>query len=89
MTAKRTETDVQNFPPRAAILASLFAWPNDWELPFQVWKSSSMREIWRENFKRDNARKNGFTKKNYNTYLIRVKVGIVCRVSIVKFLDFL
>ena len=39
-TTKRTETDVQNFPPRSAILASLFARPNDLELAFQVWKSS-------------------------------------------------
>ena len=41
-TAKRTETDVQNFPPCAAILASLFALPNDWELAFQIWKLSSL-----------------------------------------------
>ena len=38
-TAKMTETDVQNFPPWAAILASLFARANDWELAFQIWKS--------------------------------------------------
>ena len=41
-TAKRTETYVQNFPPWAAILAPLFAWPNDWELAFQIQKSSSL-----------------------------------------------
>ena len=40
--AKTTETDIQNFSPRAAILASLFPRPNDWELAFQIWKSSSL-----------------------------------------------
>ena len=40
--AKRTETDVQNFPPCAAILASLFARANDWELAFEIWKLSSL-----------------------------------------------
>ena len=37
-----TGTDQQNFPPWAAILASLFTRPNDWELAFQVWKLSSL-----------------------------------------------
>ena len=41
-TAKRTETDVQNFPKWAAILASLFAQANDQELAFQIWKSNSL-----------------------------------------------
>ena len=40
---QRTGTDVQNFPPWAAILASLFARANDWELAFQIWKLSSLR----------------------------------------------
>ena len=44
-TAKRTETDVQNFPPSAAILASLFARANDWELAFQIWKLSLLPGI--------------------------------------------
>ena len=38
----RTETDVKNFPPRADILASLFARANDWELTFQIWISNSL-----------------------------------------------
>ena len=41
-TAKRTETDVQNWPSWAAILASLFARANNWELAFQIWKLSSL-----------------------------------------------
>ena len=41
-TAKRTETDVQNFLPWAAILTSLFFRIKDWELAFQIWRSSSM-----------------------------------------------
>ena len=44
-TAKRTETDVQNFPPCAAILASLFDRANDWELAFQIWKLSSLLRL--------------------------------------------
>ena len=43
-TAKRTETDIQNFPPWSAILASLFARANDWELALQIWKLSSL--VW-------------------------------------------
>ena len=35
-TAKRTETDVENFPPWAAILASLFARANDWDLDLEI-----------------------------------------------------
>ena len=42
MTAKRTETGDQSFPPWAATLASLFARANDWELALQIWKLSSL-----------------------------------------------
>ena len=35
-TAKRTETDVQNFTPWPAILASLFVRANDYELAFHM-----------------------------------------------------
>ena len=41
-TAKRIETDVQNWPPWVAILASLLARANDWELALQIWKLSSL-----------------------------------------------
>ena len=40
--AERTGTDVQNYSPWAAILASLFAQANEWELAFQIWKSCSL-----------------------------------------------
>ena len=39
---RRIGSDVQNFPPWAAILASLFAQANDWELAFQIRNSSSL-----------------------------------------------
>ena len=41
-TAKRTETDI-SFPPRTAILGSLFAQPNDWELAFEQTEFSGIR----------------------------------------------
>ena len=40
------QSDVKNFPPWAAILASLFARANDWELAFQIWKLSSLPLSW-------------------------------------------
>ena len=45
-TAERTDTDRQNFPLWAAILASLFPRANDWELAFQIWKSSLLTLTW-------------------------------------------
>ena len=46
--AKRTETEVQNFPPWAAILASLFAWVSipDMEIEFTVRKLLAVQTAW-------------------------------------------
>ena len=36
------EVEPNSMSPWAAILASLFAQANDWELAFQIWKLSSL-----------------------------------------------
>ena len=65
-TAKKTETDVQNFLTWVAIFASLFAQANDWELAFRIWKSSSLRQP-----RRDVNRKQLTPSKCYCAWLRR------------------